>query len=106
MHIEDYQREAEVTAIYPKEVGLVYLALGLGNEAGEVQGKIKKHLRGDTDYDTLRDQLYGELGDVCWYLAQLCNELDMSLEFVMRENLTKLKSRQVRNVLKGNGDER
>jgi len=47
-----------------------------------------------------------ELGDVLWYLANLSAELGFSLEEVAFNNLEKLKSRQERNQLHGNGDNR
>jgi NTP pyrophosphatase (non-canonical NTP hydrolase) len=46
------------------------------------------------------------LGDVLWYLAQVCNDCDIDLEAVARENLDKLRDRQERGVLKGSGGER
>ena len=52
---------------------MIYPALGLVNEAGEVAGKIKKVFRdkgGEINAET-REALKAELGDVLWYLAQV-----------------------------------
>lgn len=87
---------------------IVYPTMGLVNEAGELAGKIKKIFRdkagviGETD----RQALKGELGDVLWYLTQICTELDLTLEEVAEANLEKLFSRLERGQIRGEGDNR
>jgi NTP pyrophosphatase (non-canonical NTP hydrolase) len=108
VHLDQYQKEAESTAIYPKESGITYTVLGLTNEAGEVAGLLKKLIRDhkymiDQEY---RDKIRAELGDVLWYLAMTATELGMSLELIAEYNLDKLRSRQDRGVLGGSGDDR
>lgn len=87
---------------------IVYPTLGLVNEAGEVAGKIKKLFRdkGGVISDADREALKGELGDVLWYLTQICTNLGLTLEEVAEANLDKLFSRQARGTLHGEGDER
>lgn len=41
MNVTKYQNLIQETAIYPKNIGLAYCALGISDEAGEVTGKIK-----------------------------------------------------------------
>ena len=109
MNLNDYQKKALTTALYPKKYKIIYAALGLGNEAGEVQGKIKKWLRGDDGEDMSderREVLKGELGDVLWYLAVLAADLGLDLDDVAESNLSKLQSRQQRGTLQGDGDTR
>jgi len=116
MLIETYQKKAHETAIYPKSTSYfaprhLYVSLGLINEAGELIGLIKKGLRGDYGITPVHDKefikkLKGEIGDVCWYLAELCNVFDFSLSEIMASNLDKLADRKKRGVLKGDGDER
>ncbi len=87
---------------------IVYPTLGLANEAGEVAGKIKKIFRDHNGEisDADREALKGELGDVLWYLAQICTELDLSLADVAAHNIDKLSSRLERGVIRGDGDTR
>lgn len=103
---DEYQEACKETAIYPKDSGLVYTILGLGNEAGELQGKYKKWIRDGTSLEDLRKNLIAELGDVLWYAAMLAYELDVNLSTVMERNLLKLQDRKIRGTLGGSGDQR
>jgi NTP pyrophosphatase (non-canonical NTP hydrolase) len=87
---------------------IVYPTLGLTNEAGEVAGKIKKIFRdrGGVISDADREALKHELGDVLWYLAQICTELDLTLEEVATTNISKLADRMARGAIGGDGDQR
>lgn len=87
---------------------LVYPALGLNGEAGEVAEKVKKILRdkgGVVDEDS-KQAILLECGDVLWYLDALAYRLDSSLSEVAEMNIQKLQSRMERGTLKGNGDDR
>jgi NTP pyrophosphatase (non-canonical NTP hydrolase) len=107
MEFNEYQETARETAIYPAELGLIYTALGLTGEAGEVAEKVKKMIRDDiTLDDKYRGKLARELGDVLWYVANLAHEIGISLDTVAKANLNKLRSRKVRKALSGDGDDR
>jgi len=106
MRLNDYQIQANETAIYPE--GLNYPILGLAGEAGEICNKYKKILRdkgGEADVNDI-DQMAKELGDVLWYVAQIATELGTDLETVARVNIMKLGDRKERGVLGGSGDDR
>jgi NTP pyrophosphatase (non-canonical NTP hydrolase) len=108
MDLNDYQQAARRTAIYAQEHRVIYPALGLASEAGEVAGKIKKVLRdqaGDFANAPL-EAIADELGDVLWYLAVLAGDLGLSLDEIAAANLSKLASRKERNRLSGGGDRR
>jgi NTP pyrophosphatase (non-canonical NTP hydrolase) len=109
MNFSDYQKLSRRTAGYPA-IGhpVIYPVLGLVNEAGEVAGKIKKVFRdkgGEISAET-RDALKSELGDVLWYIAQVCTELESPLDDVAEANLAKLLDRQARGKIRGDGDNR
>ena len=107
MEFNEYQEKARETAIYPSEQGLIYTALGLCGEAGEVAEKVKKMIRDEIQLDAkYRGKLARELGDVLWYVANLAHEVGISLNEVAIRNITKLQSRSKRNVLQGDGDNR
>ncbi|MGH3169604.1 MAG: nucleoside triphosphate pyrophosphohydrolase family protein [Trebonia sp.] len=104
-----YQRAAartgaEISFDHP----VVYPTLGLANEAGEVAGNVKKIFRdrGGVITDRGREELALELGDVLWYLSELCTRLGISLEDVAAKNIAKIRDRQARGVLGGDGDHR
>ena len=108
MDLNEYQKTARRTAIYPEDHRVVYPALGLASEAGEVAGKIKKVLR-DQAGDFARaplEAIKDELGDVLWYVAVLAGDLGLSLDDIAAANLDKLASRQERGRLSGGGDQR
>jgi NTP pyrophosphatase (non-canonical NTP hydrolase) len=115
--LNEYQRRCQDTAIYP-DLGrnLVYPALGIADEAGEIAGKVKKFIR-DTGYRTgagarsqlSDDQVHAvalEIGDVMWYCAAMANELGINLDVIAQWNLGKLADRKARDTLQGNGDYR
>lgn len=110
--LNEYQKEAFQTAIYPEAgtgslLAMMYCGLGLG-ESGECQGKIKKILRDDNGILTAerREAIIGELGGQLWYIGALATEMDVTLEEVASKNLETLSSRQERGVLQGSGDNR
>ena len=109
MNFDNYQTEARKTAIYPnKDNNYIYPTLGLVGEAGEFAEKIKKILRdknGRIDNES-KLALKKELGDVLWYLSNLCTEFNFSLNDVAIENLKKLKERSASGKICGSGDNR
>ncbi|MDO8504573.1 MAG: nucleoside triphosphate pyrophosphohydrolase family protein [Candidatus Liptonbacteria bacterium] len=109
MTFNEYQKEADKTAIYPNRGhNLVYVTLGLAGEAGEVAEKVKKLIRdkGGVADDAYKKEIAKELGDVIWYLAEISTELGFEFEDVAQMNLEKLKSRMDREKLRGDGDNR
>lgn len=114
----NYQNFTPSTAIYPgkdttigtppHERGMCYLGLKLCGEAGEVSEKMGKNMRDNNGSITpeFRMTIAKECGDILWYISEICNQLDLSLEQVAKNNMIKLQDRKQRNVLGGSGDER
>ena len=105
MNLNEYQTAAAETAVYPRNGNnaLIYTALGLASEAGEVAGKVKKMIR---DNVWQRDAVKAELGDVLWYVAAMASEVGFTLEDVAQANIDKLTDRKRRDRLRGDGDYR
>jgi len=103
MNMNEYQRKASGTAIYKANVAIVYPALGLAGEAGEVANKVKKLMR-DGKLD--KQALGAEIGDCLWYISALSRDLGLDLEDIAQANLDKLNDRKERGVIGGSGDTR
>jgi len=136
MDFREYQEKARTTKIYPTIKQLVvsamrraghddsadalenmrlpdvdcnpyHAALGLG-ETGEIQNKVKKINRDDNGLisEERRQAIAQELGDLLWYVAIMCDELNLDMQAVAEGNIQVLESRQKRGTLKGDGDNR
>lgn len=118
MYSSDYQ--SRMNAIYEQtrpgfaygddnNIGLLYAALALNGEAGEVAEKVKRIVRGDyaeLSVDEVRAKVQGELGDVLYCVCMVCAEMGLELNDVMLSSVVKFESRLRRGVLQGEGDER
>jgi len=103
MNFNSYQEMASETAIYKSEHQVIYPALGLAAEAGEVANKVKKILR---DGNFNREAIADEVGDCLWYIAALCRDLNVDMHELAKNNLRKLHDRKARGVIQGSGDKR
>lgn len=87
-----YQAEAHRTAGDMPARDRVFMAsMGLAGEAGEVVDELKKVHFHAKPFD--RAKIMRELGDVLWYLAELCTAHDLDLGEVAAANLAKLRAR-------------
>lgn len=98
MNPNEYQQAAARTLIdgpdfdiTPREIMIIWNAVGLAGEAGEIADLVKKGIFHQHGLVTAKVQ--EELGDLMWYVAALCTKLDISLETVMRDNIAKLEKR-------------
>lgn len=101
-YVQDYQALASRTLLDTpdheytgQELMLVWNAVGLAEEAGEVNGWIKKVVfhRHTPDYDKLKK----ELGDVLWYLTGICTVHGWTLQEIMELNIDKLEKRYAKD---------
>ena len=117
--INEYKEQARKTAVYGYSD---YPLAALGEESGEVMGKLAKFGRKNNlplyqviecaanpctdDHKKLREEVSKEMGDVIWQWANLCHELNLNPAQVMADNIDKLQGRKERGTLEGSGDER
>lgn len=128
MELNEYQRLAHDTAMYPgfnaTSASLMYPALKLCGEAGEVAEKIGKAIRGqlifsdesglfhgfnpakESEVEAFRQALAKELGDVMWYINELATQLGFTADEVALMNLEKLEKRKIAGTIHGDGDDR
>lgn len=119
MGINFYQKRALNTAVFERND---YPLCALGEEVGEVMGKIAKFGRKNnmsmeqvinavanpqtSTVQELREQVGKELGDVLWQWSVLAAALGFTAYDIAAGNLIKLQDRQTRGVLNGEGDNR
>ena len=102
MTFEEYQKEAWALAL-PQSRNLSYVGWGFVAEVGEFFGKLAKWVRdGVLDKQLVRK----EIGDLLWFVSALASYYEFDLQEIADENISKLKDRQQRGVLQGNGDTR
>lgn len=102
--MDNYQKQA--MSFRTATADEAYALLNLAAEAGEVLGKVAKHIRDGGDDESLRQNIKKELGDVMWMVAAVAADFDLTLSEVCAHNIEKLNSRKERNVITGSGDNR
>lgn len=108
MKFSEYAEAAAETAIYPHSHAILYPALGMAGEAGEVANKVKKIIRDGISKqpETWREDLASEIGDVLWYCAALAKDINIPLATIAAQNRDKLRARKDKGTLGGSGDKR
>jgi len=88
MDFNEYKRLAMLTS---GKTDLACAGLGITGEAGEVADIIKKHLYHGHKLNI--DSIKKELGDCCWYIALICELLNIDFNEVAKINIEKLNKR-------------
>ncbi len=101
---DEYHTFVKSMKVYPEKHAIIYPALGIAGEGGEIAEKVKKWLRGDSELN--KTEVLKEVGDVLWYLTSMADDLGFTLQDAVNMNIEKLTSRKERGVQKGNGDNR
>ena len=70
---------------------LTHAVFGLTCEVGEFADCIKKYLIYGQSLD--RDNAAEELGDIMWFVALVCETLDLKMDDIAMANIDKLKAR-------------
>lgn len=71
--------------------GIINASLGLSGEVGELNDMIKKSIFHGHSLDI--GEVQKEIGDICWYIAMMCESFGLSMDQVMQQNIEKLKKR-------------
>ena len=71
--------------------GILDACLGLSGEVGELNDMVKKWIFHEADIDMIH--MKKELGDVCWYIAMMCESCGWNLDDVLKLNIEKLRKR-------------
>ncbi|HHV37874.1 MAG TPA: nucleoside triphosphate pyrophosphohydrolase family protein [Tepidimicrobium sp.] len=92
MDFNEYQRLAQRTSnTRCSTTKLVNGVMGLNGEAGECIDIVKKCEFQGHDLDI--NKLVDEVGDVLWYIAEICTALNVDMSEVAEKNIEKLKQR-------------
>lgn len=103
MELNEYQKKAYGTAVYPgqgTQRGLEYTLFGALGELGELANKYKKILRAEDDPYKHRELLMDEAMDGGWYIMAFLKELGYTFEEGAEFNLEKLAARKQAGQLK------
>jgi len=110
MDFKDYQEKAHSTSQNTTIQNnlIIYPLMGLGGESGEIFEKFKKLFRDKNGIidNSFKEEITKELGDVLWYVAEICTQMGISLDDVASKNIEKLFSRKDRGKINGSGDNR
>lgn len=105
----------------PTSSNYVYMAEGMVGEVGEFMSKVAKGIRkgkikvssnnlvllaAKAERPEIQEGLKAELGDILWFVAGMAEVMGWTLEDVAQSNVDKLASRQQRNKIDGDGDNR
>jgi NTP pyrophosphatase (non-canonical NTP hydrolase) len=95
VELSEYQKAAVRTDQRPgSDLEAVTIGLlGLAGEAGSVATEYKKQLRDGPAHRAFKIRVREELGDVLWYVADLCEKFGLDLDDVAVANLDKVKDR-------------
>jgi NTP pyrophosphatase (non-canonical NTP hydrolase) len=93
MTFDEYQTDASRTSAphWRHADRLANAAIGLCGESGEVAELVKKQLFHGKAHDSAR--LAEEVGDVLWYVAEVCTVAGLNLADVAQANVAKLRER-------------
>lgn len=75
----------------PRQTRLLHGVMGIGTEAGEMLDQFKRHIFYKKPLDLVNVE--EEIGDIFWYCALLCDEMQVSFSGIMKKNIAKLKAR-------------
>lgn len=91
--LDVFQEEAlrSMRSDLPYEAICSNMCMGLAGETGETVDIFKKHIYQGKDLDI--NDVIEEIGDILWYIANLCNVNKITMKECMDSNVEKLRKR-------------
>ena len=91
--LDVFQEEAlrTIRSDLPYELVCSNMCMGLAGETGETVDIFKKHIYQGKDLDI--NDVIEEIGDILWYIANLCNVNKITMKECMESNVEKLRKR-------------
>ena len=107
MEAKEYEKFMSTSKVY-EDLPIIYPALGLNGEAGEVADKVKKVLRDNNGIfeEKIKQDILKELADTLWYIWATADDMGYTLSDVFETGIKKVKERQETNTVHGSGDDR
>lgn len=92
MTFKNYQELAgrTINTDLTENMKLAHALYGLSSETGEISGIFQKELQG---HEVKRDDLEEEIGDLLWFIAELCTVFGFNMGEIAQGNIDKLKKR-------------
>jgi len=93
MTLKEYKIESKRTCpnLNTNAENLLHMALGMQTEAAEISDVFKKKLAYNKDIDWVN--VKEEIGDLMWYIMNLCTFNNFDLEEILQTNIDKLRVR-------------
>lgn len=93
MDIKEYIKQAQRTTaeLADRFTDEMHYTLGIVTEAGELADVYKKHIAYGRKMDYVN--VSEEIGDLMWYVANLCRVLDIDFDKMLDTNIAKLRAR-------------
>jgi len=104
----DAQDHSVRVTTYNVETEVAYPALKLIGAIGKVSELVKKYVRDDDEVlsEIRKNKIACAVGETYQFLSCLAFDLNIEIELCAEKNIEKLFSRQKRNVVHGDGDNR
>jgi NTP pyrophosphatase (non-canonical NTP hydrolase) len=100
MDFRSFQENAKTTDMHPSNDpdSLTIPILGLLGEAGSLATAYKKYLRDGMPWESNKNFIQQELGDLLWYISTIATHCDLDLDKIAQLNLSRTESRYGYNL--------
>jgi NTP pyrophosphatase (non-canonical NTP hydrolase) len=93
MNLQEYKNQCKRTCpnLGDEFKNQLHMAIGASTETGELLDAYKKSLAYNKPLDIVN--ISEEIGDIFWYLINLCTMLNLNAEDILEKNINKLETR-------------